>query len=167
MFRRSKRPPAPEPYWQTRVDEIRAQVQAHAEATTTSVYEIDRVGAALAQADDDLRRLDAAIEGLDPDAATAELKRALRARVDLMADDTPLITSLRQRRETVIGLQNRRKELAAGIEATLADLDAFSAKLVELAFVAGDRNDDLGALVTKLNDDTDALLSAHNRLGEI
>lgn len=164
MFRRSKTPP---PRWQARVDEVRALIREHAAATSASGTDIDRVAEALEQADADLARLDAAIERLDPDAATAELKAALRARVDPTAEDTALITSLRQRRQTVIGLQNRRNELSAGIDATLVDLDAFAARLIELSFVAGGPAPDIGELVDELNRDADALLAAHGLLSDI
>lgn len=163
MFRRSK--PAPPP-WKQRVDDLRAQVRERADVTTASLADIDRVEVALDQAHRDLEALDAAIAGLDLDAATTELKAALRDRIDPMADDTPLIRSLRQRRESVIVLHNRRGELATGIEATIVDLEAFAARLVELSFVSAGSNADLGALVTRLNDDADALIAAHDRLAE-
>lgn len=164
MFRRAK-PPTPQ--WKPRVDDVRAKVREHAEATTASVGEIDRVEVALEQAQRDLDGLDAAIAGHDLDGATAELKAALRARVDPMAGDTPLIGSLRRRRESIIALHNRRNELAARIEATVVDLDAFAARLAELSFVSGGPPADIGGLVARLNDDADALIAAHDRLSEI
>lgn len=165
MFKRNQ---APQPAWQDRVNRAKALIADHDATFLTRATDVDRVDIALAQADADVARLDNAIVSLDAESATAELKAALRARPNPTDPDSPLITSLRQRHETVTMLQNRRDDLRTKIENTLVDLDALAAKVVELSFVAGGTGaDGIDDHLRGLTSDIDALMSAHQQLAAI
>lgn len=97
----------------------------------------DDVGRALTGAHEDLGRLDAAIDRLDPARTARELKAALRAHPPGVApDDDPLVVARRERYETLHRLQDRRDDLAARIEVTIAEVEAVAARLVGASFDA-------------------------------
>lgn len=165
MFKRNR---TPDPVWKARVDRAKALIAEHNETLLINTADVDRVDLALTQADHDLARLDSAIASLDATKATAELKAALRARPNPTDADTPLIASLRQRRETVTALQNRRDDLSDHVESTLVDLDALAAKIVELSFVAGaSLRTSIDEQLRGLSSDIDALTRAHEQLAAI
>ena len=112
MIRRKQPvPPPPGPPWRQRVQAARAIIRRH---KTDAVAEarLDRVEAALAIADQDRAKLDAAVRQLDPARVSAELKAALRS------GDTPerLVTTLRRRHEMVHSLSNRLEEMNQQID---------------------------------------------------
>jgi len=121
---------APPPPWQQRIDRARTLIEGRGGDRST-LRRIDQVERSLADSLEDQQRLRDAIAALQPDQATAELKQALRERPDPTAPDTPLIVTLRERHEGVNDLRNRLNGLEQQQEATLVDLDAVAAHIVE------------------------------------
>lgn len=151
-----KKPPTPP--WQARLDRARNLIARHTD-DPTMVMRIDEVEQSLLDSLDDQARLVAAIEALQPDAAAAELKRALRERHDPTAPDTPLIRTLRERHESINDLQNRLESLEAQQESTLVDLDTLAAHLVEASMT--DIARPFESEVDRLRADAEILRAAH------
>ena len=127
---------------------------------------IDEIDAAVATAREDRRRLEGSLATLDPERASAELKRALRARPTPMAPDTPEITALRKRYETIARLANRVEEIEIQVSETLIDAETLAAQTIVTAI---DRTEDaefrrqLGALQR----DAAALADAHRAVADL
>lgn len=164
MPRRDRRAEPPPP-WKIRFDGAVRLIEQH----STDTHLRDRLReteAALAGAVADRLRLARTIAELDPDRITAELKAALRARTDVTAPDTPLLTSLRQRHELLHGLRDRLEQLDDRIEQTLVDLENLAAGAISLSFdvpSAGSAQTDL----QRLNDDIAALAAAHREIADL
>lgn len=121
---------------------------------------LDAVETALLAAEDDRRRLTEAVEQLDPDRSSRELKDALRAnhrRPGTIADER--VALLRRRYDTVHQLLDRRDHLERRIDSSVVDLELLAVRSVELAATSGDRwglDDELD----RLRIDLDALEQA-------
>lgn len=121
---------APPPPWQDRLERARSLIEQH-HGDSSTLRRVDDVERSLLDSLEDQQRLRNAIAALGPEQATAELKQALRERPDPTAPDTSLIRTLRDRHESINDLQNRLETLEQQQEATLADLDAVAAHVVE------------------------------------
>lgn len=154
----------PTPPWQERFDRAKRLVIQH---STDGRIErrIDQVEQSLIDSLDDQARLRTAIDTLDPAAATAELKQALRQRRDPTAPDSELIRTLRERHESINDLQNRLESLEAQQESTLADLDTLAAHLVEASM--NDIARPFEAEVERLQADAALLRAAHDEIAHL
>lgn len=161
MLRRTR---LPDPPWVSRVAAARTRlIDASGDRSMGEV--VDRVTTDLRRAEADLAALRQAVHQLNPDHAMAELKVALRNRLDPTSVDTPLIATLRRRHETANAMQNRIEDLEAHIEATLVDLDVLAARAVEVKLLRGSA-ERLGfeAELERLRVDSDALTAAHREI---
>lgn len=154
----------PEPPWQDRFDRAKHLIREH--STDSAIHlRIDQVEQSLIDSLDDQARLRTAIDTLDPAAATAELKQALRERNHPTAPDTPLIMTLRERHESINDLQNRLESLEAQQESTLVDLDTLAAHLVEASM--SDIARPFKAEVDRLQADAELLRAAHAEIAHL
>lgn len=119
---------------------------------------------ALASAHDDRDRLTTALGRLDADRAGAELKSALRQGSSDPAH-VALVTSLRERYESIHRVANRRDQLDQAIERALVDAELLAARSVELG--AGVDAWELDDTVGRLADDLTALELAHAELDDL
>lgn len=120
---------------------------------------------AVAEATDDRARLRRVIADLQPDRVTADLKAALRGRTDPTADDTPRISALRRRYESVNRLQSQLdsvEELADGI---IAELEALAAETVAARTAGTSAVTD--EVLQRLADDATALAAAHREVEQL
>lgn len=166
--RRDRSDPPPVSPLQARIDQARALVHEHADDPTIDAR-IDAVEVAVAATSADIERLGTAIARLDPERSSRELKDALRSqhlRPGSVSDDH--IATLRGRHEAINGLENRREDLAAGIERTIADLEALAARCVGLSLTrTGHDPRRLHAELDRLRLDLAALEAAHDELGPL
>lgn len=163
ILRRSKEPAEPSPpvpAWRARVDEARALIRS--QGTPPWVDDrLDEVERSLAEAEEDRQRLAAAIERLEPERATSELKEALRSgRIE-----ESRVAALRRRHDTVHELLNRRDALESRIDAAVVDLELLAARVLTMS--TGDAEDEVGTHLERLRDDIRALEQAHDELGSL
>lgn len=148
----------PTPPWQERFAKAKELVTKHSKDPSIA-RRIEEVETSLLDSLEDQARLRDAIAALQPAAAAADLKDALRRRHDPTAPDTPLIRTLRERHESISDLQNRLESLEMQQESTLVDLDTLAAHLVEASM------DDIArpfeAEVDRLRADAEILRAAH------
>ncbi len=134
-------------------------------ADPTALALIDEIDSAIETARTDRRKLESSLAALDPGRAAAELKVALRHRPSPTAPDTPEITALRRRHETISRLANRVDDIDEQIARTLIDAETLAAQTIVTAI---DRTEDaefqrqLGALQR----DAAALAAAHRDLAD-
>ena len=140
----------------------RALIRRHRTDAVTEAR-LDRVEAALAIADQDRAKLDAAVRQLDPARVSAELKAALRN------GDTPerLVTTLRRRHEMVHSLSNRLEEINQQIDLTLADLETLAARITHTSFAPAGSDETLDAELDQLHLDVTALAAAHREIADL
>lgn len=144
---------------------MRATIADHG-ADPAALELIDQIDEAVATARDDRQKLQGSLVALDPERASAELKRALRARPSPTAPDTPEITALRKRYETIARLANRIEDIEIQISETLIDAETLAAQTIVTAI---DRTEDaefrrqLGALQR----DATALADAHRAVADL
>jgi hypothetical protein len=129
------------------------------------VWARERIGeviAAIETAADDRQRVAAALERLDVEHTTRQLKVALReanARPSALADDD--VARWRERYATVHRLTDRMEELDVRIAKAVRDIDAFAVRVVELAVDTDLRHP---VDIDPLADDLQALEAAHDEL---
>lgn len=168
ILRRDRNEPRPVSPQQMRIDQARALVREHAGDPAVEARIVD-VEAAVAAATADLDRLRDAIARLGPERSLRELKDALRARQrrpGSVSEDH--IGTLRSRHEAINGLENRREALEAGIERTIADLEALAARCVSLSLTrSGSDPRPLHDELDRLRRDLAALEAAHDELGAL
>ncbi len=152
-----------EPSWVPRAAAARARVAAAGDDSGTLMV-VDRVIADLHLAEADRASLRAALADLDPDRAAAELKNALRSRLDPTAEDTALIATMRRRHDTVSTMANRLEELEGHIDATLVDLDLLVARIHERTLDRSPNKQSLADELERLRIDSIALAEAHREL---
>lgn len=165
MFRRKARqqPSAPQPAWQARVDDAARLISAQSPPAWL-LERVAQVQQALAAAEDDRSRLDAAVAAVGADRATAELKAALRAApARPTPDEANRLQLLRERHEAVHRMRNQHDELVARIERAVVDLELLAVRAVESAARRGDLSD-LDGPLARLRDDLAALDLAHEEL---
>jgi hypothetical protein len=124
-----------------------------------------RLGAierSLVEADADRDGLVTVLAQLDPERASADLKRALRT----PGTSEDLVASLRRRHETVNDLLNRLGDLDQRVETTLVDLETLAARSAEVALLARGR-DDTEEHLARLDLDLAALAEAHRELADL
>lgn len=148
---------APPPPWQDRLQRARQLIEDH-HRDGSILVRIDEVERSLLDSRSDQERLRSAIDALRPEEAASELKAALRRRPDPTAPDTPLIVTLRERHESINDLRNRLETLEHQQEATLADLEAVAAHVVEHSTSSVDRP--FAAELDRLKADAEALRAA-------
>ncbi len=147
-----------------RLRAARTLIERHTDDHAISAA-LERVDAALVESADDRDRIEQALEDLGGLRVTAELKTALRARLDVTAPDTAHILSLRRRHEAIHTLLGRRDDLDRHVEATIADVESLVAETVT-ASVTSDRTE-LDRLVQQLTADAAALTAAHEEVARI
>lgn len=151
------------PAWRRRLDAARA-IAATATTTWLGDDAFDEIERVVAQAHDDLARLDLAIARLDPERTTRELKDALRAHTPGMAPDhDPVLTARRNRFGALQDLQDRREQMASEVEATLIDVETLAARAVQ-ASLGATRLDDLRLETDHLRLRVAALSAAHDEI---
>jgi seryl-tRNA synthetase len=149
--------------WEQRIAAARALIEQQRPPSWV-LARLDEFGRAVADADGDRRRLRASLERLDVERAGRELKAALRqdGRTD---EHQRLVSSLRQRYETIHALTNRAEQLDVVVERALADIDVLAARAVLIG-----RSDDawrLDETLRRLDDDLTALERAHAELADL
>ena len=164
LGRRREPKPAPPP-WRGRVDRARKLILSYDDSELTELR-LDEIDDALVQANQDKERLAAALSQLDPDRVAAELKEALRSRPDPTAPDTPVITTLRRRYESVHALQDRQVALETRIEISLVDIEACAAAIIDSSLRSGERAA-MRSHLDALHSDALALASAHDEIAAI
>ena len=128
---------------------------------------LDAIEAALTSAESDRIRVEGALERLDPERATAELKSALRANPTRPGEpEDPTITTLRRRHEAVNGLMDRRDELERRVDATVADLEALAAQSFDLG-VTNRADATIEDELARLHQDLTALEQAHDEVRDL
>ena len=156
--------PTPPP-WKGRVDRARQLILSYDSSELTELR-LAEIETALLQASRDKERLTDALAQLDPDRVAAELKEALRSRSDPTVPDTPVITTLRRRYESVHTLQDRLVSLENRIEVSLVDIEACAAAIIDSSLRAGG-----GAAarthLDALHADAVALAAAHDEVAAI
>ncbi|MEM7091842.1 MAG: hypothetical protein AAF567_02470 [Actinomycetota bacterium] len=149
-----------------RIDDARKALRRHGEPRPVIMHTVDKIEAAIDVALDDRRRIGDSLGDFDADRIAAELKTALRTKPRPTDPDDDRILSLRRRHEAVHALHNRRDEIHATIERTLADLDTFVAeRAMALATSRSDGTfEDLSRWIDTLNDDAAHLSDTHAAL---
>lgn len=109
-----------------------------------------------------------ALDRLDPERASRELKSALRARPAPDVPDTDHILSLRRRHESIHSVKNRRQDLTVLIERAFADAETLAATVTTAAAVGSDREvAAMNELIDRMAADARALEAAHAEVAEI
>jgi hypothetical protein len=157
VFRRQAA--APQPEWRERFDSARRLIAAQSPPPwmTDRLAALDRM---LVEAEADHARLGVAIAQLDLDAATAELKAALRSN-----RDQRLIDALQTRYESIHDLINKRAAIRRSIDRALVDVDVLAARSVELG--AGAARWQLDDTAERLRIEMTALELAHQELADL
>ncbi|MEM8709084.1 MAG: hypothetical protein AAGE98_21665 [Actinomycetota bacterium] len=148
-----------------RLAAARATIADHG-ADPAALDLIDQIDEAVATAREDRRKLEGSLTSLDPERAIAELKAALRRRESPTAPDTPEITALRKRHETISRLANRVDEIDAQITATLIDAETLAAQTIVSTL---DRTEDaeFRRQLSTLQRDAVLLADAHRELADL
>ncbi|MDJ0497900.1 MAG: hypothetical protein QNJ89_08725 [Acidimicrobiia bacterium] len=147
------------------MDRARSLIVSYDGSELTRVR-LDEIESALQQANQDKERLTDAIAQLDPARVAAELKAALRSRPDPTAADTPVITTLRRRYESVHALQDRLVALESRIEVSLVDIEACAAAIIDSSLRAGG-SAAMRPHLDSLHADALALAAAHDEVAAI
>lgn len=148
-----------------RIEDARKVISRHAGSSAALVV-LDDIERSLTTAVDDRERLEQVLTDLDPERATAELKAALRSRSSPEDADTPEITSLRRRHDTINALQNRLDELSRRIERTFVDVETLAAQTA-VASLASSDDGGVAEQLRQLTDDAAALEAAHRELADL
>ena len=148
-----------------RLAKARATIAEHG-ADPAALDLIDEIDEAVATARDDRRKLEGSLAALDPERALAELKGALRSRPSPMSPDTPEITALRKRYETISRLANRVEDIDIQISSTLIDAETLAAQTIVTAI---DRTEDaeFRRQLSALQRDATALADAHRAVADL
>ncbi len=169
MFGRRDKKAAPDPptatyQWERQLADARATI-AHEVPTSTLLARLDEVAVSLRDAEADRARVAAAVDRLDPERSSRELKDALRnekQRPGSVGDAR--LAVLRDRHATINRLLDRRDALASQITTTVLDVEVLAAKTVEISALGGDVDQQLGEPLERLRIDVDALAAAHAEL---
>ena len=148
-----------------RLAAARATIADHG-ADPAALDLIDQIDGAVTTARADRRKLEGSLASLDADRAAAELKAALRERPTPSSPDTPRITALRRRHETIARLANRVEEIDDQIRRTLVDAETLAAQTIVSTL---DRAEDaeFRRQLSTLQRDAASLAEAHRTIADL
>lgn len=158
MFRRRAEPVEPEvPEWERRLRDARRTIEEQRPPAFVLV-QLDELTHAITTAQGERERIEEVARRVDVEAASRELKRALRS-IDPSPEHERLVASLRARHESAHAVANRVDDLGTAIERALVDLDLLAARSVVLG--SSTESWTVDEAIGRLADDLTALERAH------